>query len=311
MKEVVEGFTELTGYDLVGFMTDFADFFEKNSPSIIDFYKGILEELPSSNIDELERLIKEVNKIEEIFISNRDSFNTSNYCDLVDICGDIKVKLLTIQNTSKWVRSSITLNNYSSNIEVDVTLNQNETLERLAKKVGYLEENDDWIDLALRNDIIEEDYTSQGGLRLKVSLQNNSKINVLSVVDSVQGDSVYGIDIQKVLEFENDDLKTLSYKDTISQAFNIALNLRRGDNQEFPIDGLESSLIVGQNFNSILYPSIFRQYYQVFAKDDTFKNITILDIKQVTDKTLSKDMVQLKVQAQTRLDEVITENILI
>lgn len=309
MKETVEKFYDLTGYDLQTYLLDFADFIEQDRQSIIDFYSGNLDILPSSSIEEMERLLKENNNIEEIFISNKDSFNTTDYVDLIDLIGDIGLKLRTIQNTAKWVRSSITDNRYNSDIEVDITLNQNQTLEQLAKKIGYLNEDDDWVELALRNDLIEEDYTSQGTLKLKASLKNNLKIQIQSVVNIIQGQSIYGRDLQKKLVFENNDLKALNNVDTINQAFTIAVNLKRGDNPEFPNSGLQSDLIVGQNINSILYPSIFRQLFENISSDDTFKSITILNIKQIQNN--DRDSIQLEVQATSRIDEVITDLILI
>lgn len=312
MKEVVENFSDIVGYDLTSFLLNYADFIEQDRSSIVDFYQGNIDTLPSTSLDNLKDLLYEVNKVDELFYSNKDSFDTADFNELIDMIGDIKLNLLTIDNTSKWVRSSVTNNGYTSNIEMSTTLNQNQTLEQLAKSVGYLNEDDDWIEMALRNDVAEEDYTSQSGLKLEVSLQNNLKINIISVVDTIQGESIYGRDLQKKLEFEDDDLKSLDYKPTIEQAFEIAINLRRGDNPEFPDDGLQSSLIVGQNLNSILYPSIFRQIYQSFAKDDTFRDISILDIKQlVDDSRIAKDMVQLRVQASTRINEVLQDLILI
>jgi hypothetical protein len=132
---------------------------------------------------------------------------------------------------------------------------------------------------------------------------------VQSVVDVIFGESVYGKDLQQKLEFENDDLKVLGYQETIKQAFNIALNLRRGDNPEFPNDGLQSSLIIGQNLNSILYPSILRQLYDTFAKDDTMKSIAITNINH--NNIGIKDTVELDIQAETRIGEIINDLIIV
>lgn len=310
MNIVVENFGLITNYDLASFLNDFVTFVQQDSQIIIDFYSGNSDSLPQFSMQELERLLNESNKIEELFIAHKDSFQTADFVDLIDLLGDAKVKLLTIQNSAKWTRSSITNNAYNSNIEVNTTLNQNQTLEQLVDTLGSLDDDTDWVDLALRNNLIEEDYTSQGGIKLVASLQNNLKIIIGSVVDTISGQSIYGKDIQAKFEFVDNDLKALGYKDTIEQAFKIAINLRRGDNPEFPTQGLQSSLIVGQNINSVLYPSIFRQIYQNISQDDTFKSISITNIKQ-GQNDLGKDVVSLEISAQTRLDETIIENILL
>lgn len=309
MKEVVENFTDITGYNLTLFMTDYADFMEQESQSIVDFYSGNSDILPASSVSENDRLIDETKKIGSLFKSYQDGFNTSDYVDLIDIIGDIQVSLLTIQNSAKWTRSSVTDNRYTSSIEVDSTLKQNQTLEQLSREVGYLDGENDWTEIAIRNGTREEDYTSTSGLKLKVSLQNNLRINIQSVVDVIFGESIYGKDIQKKLEFENDDLKVLGYQETIRQAFEIALNLRRGDNPEFPDDGIQSSLVIGQNLNSVLYPSLLRQLYNTFSKDDTMRSIAITDIKH--GNTGLKDTVELAVQSETRIGELIDNLIVI
>jgi hypothetical protein len=309
MREVAENFGLITNYDLISFLNDFATFIEQDSPIIINFYSGNSEDLPQTSITELERLLKESNNIEELFQLNKDSFQTADFVDLIDLTGDIKLKLLTIQNSAKWTRSSIIDNRYNSNVEVDTTLNQNQTLEQLAGTLGYLDQDNDWSEIAIRNNLKEENYTSQGGIKLKASLQNNLKINAQSIVDTISGQSIYGKDIQKKFEFVDNDLKVLSYKDTIEQAFAIAVNLRRGDSPEFPTQGLQSSLIIGNNLNSILYPSIFRALYQNISQDDTFKSISITNISQMQQN--NKDIVSLEIQATTRIDEVLTDIILL
>lgn len=113
MKEVVDNFTDITGYDLVTFLTGYADFMEQESQSIVDFYSGNTDILPASSVKENKRLIDETKKIESLFKSYQDSFNTSDYVDLIDMIGDIQVSLLTIKNSAKWTRSSVTDNRYS------------------------------------------------------------------------------------------------------------------------------------------------------------------------------------------------------
>ena len=123
---------------------------------------------------------------------------------------------------------------------------------------------------------------------------------------------IYGKDLQAKLQFVNDDLLALGYDDTIQQAFNIGVNLKKGHNQEFPNDGLQSNNIVGNNLNSILYPSIFRQLFQSLSTDDSFSSISVTNVKQqVADANFPKDCVQLELSAQTRLNETVQDFILI
>lgn len=305
MKDAVDNFLVITGYNLETYLLDYALFIDQYREPILNYYQGLNEEVPSVELTELERLIKEGLKIRDIFFYNKDSFQTFDFWELVDTIDDSIIKLETISNASKWFRSAVTDSGFRPTSEFDFTLKQNQTVENLASDIGYVDKEQDWIKLALRNDLREEGYTSQGAVVLKASFQENVTINVVTVIDNINGINVYGKDIYQFLTFENNDLKVLAYKDTLQQAFKINLELRKGDNPEFPEDGLQSSLVAGSNIGSILYPSIFRQLYQTFSKEDVFRNITVQGIKQ------QEDNIEFIIQAQSRLDEIIIEKIVI
>lgn len=304
-KETVNNFEYMTNYNLTLFLVDFSNFFTGSLQSIFDYFKGESVDVPSQELTELNRLYKEGLKIRSLFISYQDSFDNYSYWELVDDIDIIITKIETFLNSSKWLRSSISDSNYTRTSEFDLLLKQNQTIENLSTEIGYSDKDQDWVELAIKNDIIEEDYTSQGGIFLKVTFQNNLSINIISIIDNVQGTNVYGKDIFQKLIFEDDDLKALGPKDTLYQSFKINLELRQGDNPQYPKDGIQSSLIAGSNISSVLYASIFRQLYETFFKDDTFKNLSIQDVKQEIDS------IGITVKAQSRLDEVVIERILI
>jgi hypothetical protein len=305
MEEIVAKFFTLTGYNTRVFLLNFSTFIEQYREPILNYYKGTLEEIPSIALEKLDDIYNESIKVHTLFLSHQSSFDSWDYWDLLDDVEQIITNLETIYNSDKWLRSSITNTKYESSPEVDLLLKQNQTLEGLIESVGSSDKENDWVNLAIRNQKEEEDYTVEGGVILKASFQNNASIVVTTVIDNLQGENILGKDIYQKFTFQDNDVLCLSPRDTINQAFKINLELRRGDNPEFFEDGIQNSLIAGSNLGSVLYPSLFRQLYQVFMGDDTFKVILIKDIQQI------KDKISLTVQAQSRLDELITETIVL
>ena len=86
---------------------------------------------------------------------------------------------------------------------------------------------------------------------------------------------------------------------------NILVNLRQGDNPEFMEDGIQSSLIIGSNKNSLPYQILLRQLYSTFQKDDTLKSLKIVDLRT------SEDSLILDLEIETRISEVILDNIIL
>jgi len=280
MKEILNNFKSITGYDLASYLKRYADFVENYQQNVLDYYGGLTDNPDSTSFNELKYLTNQKDIVDQIFIRNKEDFPNFSYWDLIDMISDISTAIDTVNNSGKWQRSAVTSSSFSNKTEVSVTLRAGQTLENLAKELGYDDPDNDWIDIAQRNNLQEEDYDPDDNKILSVSFQNTVSITINTIIDNIQGESVLGLDIQRGFEFEDDDLKTLSYKQTIEQAFKIILNLMRGDIPEFPNDGLQRSLVVGTNVGSLSYPSIFRQIFQSFAKDDTFSKMTIDNIEQ-------------------------------
>jgi len=174
-----------------------------------------------------------------------------------------------------------------------------QTLENLSKTVGSVDVENDWIKIALRNDLAEEDYTTEGGNVLSIAFRNKLKINIQSIVDNIDGEKIYGIDINKQITFIDDDLQALSYQDTIKQTVDVLANLRMGHTPEFPLDGVQSKLVVGSNRNSVAYPILFRQLYSTFQKDDTLKSFAVKKIEN------TEDILEMDFEVETRFGEVV------
>lgn len=307
MKDLVESFQEKTQYNLEVYFINVESFIKKNYSKIIEFYSS--QKNANSSIRDsfliLESLLRESNTILSIIQNYSDSLD-SRFWDVVELVDDIKLNLLYIQNTPKWLRSSLSKGRYSYGVENEELLKQRETLELLSKRLGSSNKETDWTYIALRNDLPEEGYTSEGGIDLIIQYFNRLSLSLESVVDSnIIGQKVYGRDLSKKIQFLDDDLEILTYKETIFQAVSILVNLRQGDNPEFIEDGIQSSLIIGSNKNSLPYQILLRQLYSTFQKDDTLKSLRIVELKSL------QDSLTLTLEVETRINEIIQDSIIL
>jgi hypothetical protein len=91
----------------------------------------------------------------------------------------------------------------------------------------------------------------------------------------------------------------LGYDDTIRQAVDILVNLKKNDNPDNPNHGLQSGLVAGTNRALFNFPVIIRQKSQDFANDDTLKNFRIINLSR------DQDNMMMDYEVQTRLNEVL------
>jgi hypothetical protein len=300
-KETLDRFKEKTNVDIQQFFVDFVDFFDNKVQNIYDFYV-IGAELQSDTVNALNSLNLYAKQLRTVYNTTQDSL--TNYFDdfeLLDSFENCCTKIDTVFNSQRWFRSSKGLN-FDNKTEKDFVLKQGQTLVNLANEVGYTQPNNDWVNIALRNDLKEEDYTEDGGVKLKIVFQNNSDYKLTSVLDSITGINIYGKDINKKISYTDDDLTVLEYEQTRDQTFSILMNTYRGSIPEFPNDGIDKGLI-GSNINSVQYPAIIRQLSDIFAKDDLFKSVGVFDIKK------EQDMIFGTVSATTRIGDVLGENL--
>lgn len=299
--DAVDTFYNVTRYDISGFFERFKDFVDNYYTNYIGYYRGI-SKLDPNTVLLLNSLDNESKTIEELFSLNRDTLSRNlEFWDLYEDFNNCLLKVETMKNTPKWTRSSYR-GNYDKDVKIDYILKQNQLVEHLTEQLGYTKPDEDWVNVAINNGLKEVAYDLSGGNLLSVSFQVNNSINTNSVVDLMIGDNLVGKDIIYTLTIEDNDLKTLTPKQTILQASEILLRTTIGSVPEFPRDGVDLRL-VGPNIKAVQYPTIFRQLISIFKKDDTFKEI------QVTDLYYEGDNVIISLRIVSKLNDVMTQNI--
>lgn len=302
---IVSEFSHITRYPLATYLDNFVTFIENKRDDIVNYYRGTVTKPNITSFKLLNDLLVQAEKVNDLIEIHKNRFTNTSYWELIELLSNIQTTLWTIDNSSIWLRSSITKNNFTPSIEIEKTLKQHQTLENLSQSIGSNNKEQDWISIALRNDLAEEDYTPDGGTLIKLQYSNKYSFFLESVVDNIIGEKVYGIDIYRKLTFVDDDLRTLSPKETIVQTVDILSSLKQGDTPEFPQDGIQGSLVVGSNRMSIAYSVLFRQLYDTFKKDDTLKSFKIAKIEN------SQDWLKFIFEVETRLGDVVVQETII
>ena len=283
-NDLIQDFKRMTRFDLEIYLLGVEELSKEYYPKIVAFYRGQNEELPSLGVRLLDTLASESKKLDWIIGQNVNRFLTTDWWDLLELIEDVKVKLHTMQNTPKWARTSLIRATIAINPSSEVQLTQGQTIERLlGGSLGYGDEHQDWYDVAIKNDIKEEDYTPVGGARMDVASSGGLAFNIVSIVDIMDRETMKGKDIDRKITWENEDIKVLGGDASFIQDMEILAGLRKGDNPEFVTNGLSKDVAVGQNINSIVYPLLVRQINEVFRRDDSIERFSISKIEKVQD----------------------------
>jgi len=294
-----EKFKKVTGYDIAGFFDKFTSFVSDSYYAIVNYYSG--GPIVNQSFTDLDYLLGECPTIESLFELNESSLDTLDMVELLDSFSDVYVKLLTIKNTGRWQRSS-RLGVQSQQVKVNRIQKQGETLEGIVKQMGADDPENSWLQVAVNNKTIEEDYTPQGGKLFVLTLQNKVDFDVPNVVDFSVPANLYGKDIQRKISFVGGDVVTLSGQPNLYQNLSIKLSTVKGSIPEFPNDGFSDSLF-GTSQSVIQYPTLLRDLSEMFKKDARWREFSLIDIKRVEDSVFAR------VECKAILDDVFNKDI--
>lgn len=297
-----ETYSRILGEDIDSFLIRFSLFVEGDRNLIELFYLGEIPSIRGEIFDELFYLKSKASNLINSLNRNKYRFSNIEDWDLLEQLERIKTVLETTENLGFYLKSSIQKGVYSNSTQFELNIGQNQTIESALNREGLGNNSSDWMNLAVNNDLIEEDYTSKGQQILSLSLNKfNSPLEITTILGPLDGENLYGKDINKKFTFTNNDLEVLTPRETIKQSILIKLNLKRGENPEFREDGLQKNLILGNNIKALSYPIIFRQIASLFQKDDSIQSIGITNLKMV------EDSLQLELDIKTQFGEIIKE----
>lgn len=285
---MLDEFERLSTYDVKVFMSNYLDFIDNEYSNIINYYSGSSNVAPTVSFSKLNNLIKEQKKIIDIFILNATSMDNYQFWILLEYVEDIGHVLETAKNSNRWLRASVTSNGYKQQIIAEHMTSQGQGLEGVERSIIQSTSfRDSWVETALENGITEEDYDMTGGVLIKIIYKNGSALFLEGVVDALdEPKKTYGLDVNKKIIFENDDLAVLQYEPTIVQCAEILTALEREHDPAYPERGINKKAVVGNSVVGVSYPTIFRELAGSFATDDSFKSLSVVDVRREVDAVL-------------------------
>lgn len=278
--DTIYNFIKLTGFDVQTYVLEYGRFLNDDYPDIVDYYNGGREDLDQNAIKALDNLLRDSRKLEDVMI-NITEFDRLDDWNLVYYVDEIRAKLKVINNISRFLRSAKYEGFNESSLNTFHTFEDHQTPEMVAE-IESEDADNAWVDVLRKNYVLETDYQEGvGGWTIMLGRKSLTNFSLRAVVDNLQGESVYGKDMDVLFDYVDDDVKVLTPKQTVSQSVLILANLRQGDIPEFRGMGIGEQLIIGGNIGAINIPFIVRQMTETFSTDDTLVQMSVTKIDRV------------------------------
>lgn len=275
-------FRRVSGVDVELFFNSYNDFILGDLPVIISYLMGDSKVIPRSEQVRFGNLMQSLKIIDSAIEKVKEDLSGSYHWELLEELTNAGIVLEKINKLPKFLRCSFVNNDYSSNPALKYTQKQGETLEKIERKKGSNQPDNSFYQTTIRNRVIEEDYTLEGGLSLELDFDPSvSNFNIESTVSIINdSESLLGIDLNRNITFDsvNEDLSVLDTSETVLQTADILLGLKKEDNPEFPGQGIDTAIVIGSNLASFAYPTLVRQVSESYRTDDTFKSISLKNI---------------------------------
>ncbi len=269
MEQYIIKFEETTKFPLMSLLERMNDFVNNSLPEIEDYFSGSVETIDSFHLKELKELIQKF--VDLIMTFNKFSVKLSNvgFWELAEYCTDLQSFLEKVSKMPKFKKTSFNYGSFVDKTQSIRNVGGQMTFEKISEEMNLPSEN--WIDFMIKNQINEQDWDISELKSIKV-FTPNERLNVESVLDQPIGERVYGIDVNKQIDFEDNDLSLLKYYDNVIQKCDILGGLMKGDVPEFPNFGL-SDLI--SNVNQFIYPKISNEIKDIFLQNDLFESVDV------------------------------------
>ena len=279
-EDTIYKFIKLTGFDIKSYALEFSRFVKGDYQKVVSYYRGTSENLDQDAAKALFRITKESQRLEDVLI-NITEFNRLDDWNLVYYIDEIRIKLKVMNVISKFLRSAKYEGFNENTLNTYHTFSDHETPEMVAQSESGDPDND-WVDILRKNYVLETDYQAEvGGWTIMLGRRSLTNRVLNSVVDNLQGDKVYGIDMDVNFTYVDDDVKVLTPRETVKQSVLILGGLRQGDIPEYRSMGIGEQLVVGGNIGTLNVPFIVRQLSNTFATDDTLVQLSVKKVDRV------------------------------
>ena len=293
---VINEFEQVTKYPLKDFLRKYAGFMMSGYREIRRYFGGETTSISNVSLVSLKELTLECRDVLAQFKNFANKFSTCGYWELMDWLDDLNNTIEKINKLPKFLRTSLGKYGYTPSIQISATVGDQRTIDDVANMAReLLQANTQWVDLMLQNDFNEADWEIDKLRSLNVLINNRTQIVVTTILDQPIGERVYGSDIQRKIEFVDDDLAIAVQRDNIDQKCVILLELVRGDVPENIMFG-KNPTFFGTNAPIVNYSEVVNDIINTFMQNDLFASV------EVTDISFSEGSVTMKVNIQTKYD---------
>lgn len=270
MRSYIVEFERITKYPLTSFL-DRVQFFLSNScPELDRFFSGKKDSISNNDLQELKDLLIEFENLLSTFKGFANKFSNLGYWHLLEYLENIQVEIEKVSKLPKFRRTSLTLGNYKQVIQFQSTIGALRTPEDLSNTLT--EDPNNWYNYTMNNDIQEMDWDIDTLKRISGYIPT-SYIVVSTILDQPIGKRIYGVDINRKVDFENNDLMLVYYEDNVNQKSDILLGLTRGDVPEYMNFG--KNLEIGQTVAQFSLPILIKDLSNSFLQNDLFDTFSV------------------------------------
>ena len=279
MKSIVLEFEKVTKYPLIKFLSEYREFMLNSYPSIERYFSGKTTKIHNEHLTTLRKLTNDCKDVLAQFKNFSNKFSRCGYWELMELIEDLNTTIEKINKLPKFKRTVLSKRGYTPSVVVNGNVGGFRTMEEVAGEVRKLnEDNSDWINLMLHNDMNEKDWDIDQLTPINMFINNRRGVIVTTILDMPIGERIYGVDINKKITFKDNDLQLVKYKDNVEQKCTILLELNKGDVPENTLFGKNTSFM-GSSVKGFAYPELVSDISNNFAQNDLFDYAYVKDVK--------------------------------
>lgn len=293
--EIVNDFQNVTKFNLLQYFEDYSNFMSSDYASLAAYFAGSTSSVSVSAVNNLNSLKSRGKNILQLFINFSSKLTNCGFCQLQQYCQDLYDTLEKIEKLPKYNRVTPTVRGYQPYIQVNGEIGGMKTIQDLAQEIDSIGVSE--LSLVLENDIEEDDWEIDKLSNIQAQVNNQTDVVVDTILEAPVGNHVYGKDINKKIEFVNNDLDIVKYEDNVEQKCNILLTLNRGDVPELPAFG--KNIQTGKNSATYNYAELLKDLNNIFLQDDLFSSIGVESIDAIEGDIYAKCSIKTKYSYST------------
>lgn len=276
LADAVLKYDSITKFGLGDFLQRYRTFLLTDYPKIYEYFSGNTVKIDGSCFKNLQTLTTECRDACANFKNFANRLNTCDLWELQEYVVNLNDTLEKISMLPKFLRTVLSKRGYSQSVEVEGTVGDLKTMDDLANSINNYngDNNSTWIELMQNNDLNENDWEIDSMSSVSVFVNNVNKVVVETILDYPVGERVYGIDINRKIQFVDNDLALVRYRDNIEQKCDILITLKKGDVPENMNFGVNSALY-SSNLREYSYTKICSEMRETFMQNDLFDDVTV------------------------------------